>query len=204
MLWESCKKFLLVLISRRSMVTAYDEGMYILASAGMLLFLTGWMISIYQRLSHYHGGAMRMWQELEAEVKHRHELLTRLTQLTSVCISEEPPLLRALADDNEADFLALREKDIMCTPLSMERFGEREEILQRTLEGFFLSLDERPDLKKELPVSRLRHELSISATRVNRALYVYNAAAREYNASLASFPGSMVAQLCRFRKAASL
>lgn len=178
--------------------------MYYIVSAGMLLFIIGWMLSVYQRLSHYRGGALSMWKILEAEVKQRHDLLKHLARLAAMYIPPEDGSLKDLEEDNVADYQALKEADILGSSELTDRFSRCEKRLQESLESFFKAVDDFPDLKSELPLSRLRHELSVSATRVNRALYVYNSAVQEYNAALTAFPGAMVAQLCRFREASEI
>lgn len=178
--------------------------MYSIVSVGLLLFLAGWLLSVYQRLSHYHGGAVSMWKILDAEVAQRHELLNHLSQLASMYIPAEDPVLKELEHHNTEDFKALKEMDITGGPTRMEHFSRSEKGLQESLDSFFKAVDDYPALKAELPLSRLRHELSISSTRVSRALYVYNSAAQEYNAALHAFPGTVVAQICRFREASEV
>ncbi len=179
-------------------------AMYYIVSVGMLLFIIGWLLSVYQRLSHFHGGAVSMWKILDAEVTQRHELLNHLSQLASMYIPAEDPALTELELHNAEDYKALRETDIMGGASFMEQFSRSEKSLQESLDSFFKAVDDYPDLKAELPLSRLRHELSISSTRVARALYVYNSAVQEYNAAITAFPGTVVAQLCRFREASEV
>lgn len=184
--------------------SAIIASMYYIVSVGLLLFLAGWLLSVYQRLTHFHGGAVSMWKILDAEVAQRHELLNHLFQLASMYIPAEDPALKDLEFHNIEDFKALKEMDIMGGPTHMEQFARSEKGLQESLDSFFKAVDDYPELKAELPLSRLRHELSISSTRVSRALYVYNSAAQEYNAALHAFPGTVVAQICRFREASEV
>lgn len=183
---------------------AIISAMYYIVSVGLLLFLAGWLLSVYQRLSHYHGGAVSMWKILDAEVAQRHELLNHLSQLASMYIPAEDSALKDLERHNIEDYKALRETDIMGGSTHTEHFSRSEKGLQESLDSFFKAVDDYPELKAELPLSRLRHELGISSTRVSRALYVYNSAAQEYNAALHAFPGTVVAQICRFREASEV
>lgn len=178
--------------------------MYSIVSVGLLLFLAGWLLSVYQRLSHFHGGAVSMWKILDAEVAQRHELLNHLSRLASMYIPAEDPVLKDLEHHNTTDFKALRETDVMGGSMQMEHFSRSEKGLQESLDSFFKAVEDYPELKAELPLSRLRHELGISSTRVSRALYVYNSAAQEYNTALHAFPGTVVAQICRFREASEV
>lgn len=201
------KKFhenLFALFSGRKNRGAYAEAMFILISAGLLFFVAGWILSLYQKLSHYRSGAFQMWNALVSEVMRRRELLSRLTDWISVCMARDVPMIQELVRENENGFSFLSGEESAFDILSEKRFRESEHVLQRSLEGFFRELNDHPELKNELPVSQLRHELSLSAIRIHRALYVYNAAAKEYNAMMEAFPASMVAQLFRMKFAVPL
>lgn len=182
----------------------YAGAMFILISVGLLFFVVGWILSSYQKLQYYRNGAFQMWNALVSEVKRRYELLARLSDCIGFFVSMESPVIKELVRGNEDYFSFFNGEEIPFDSLSEKRFRESELLLQHTLEDFFRELNSHPELKNELPVSQLRHELSLSSTRINRALYVYNTAAKEYNTAMESFPASAVAQLFRMKCAIPL
>lgn len=183
------------------MKESYADAMFILVSAGLLLFVVGWVTSSYQKLKHYRNGAFQMWNVVASEIKHRHELLDRLIDWLDSCIPMDSFLLQDVVRENKGRFPFLIGEERLFDAMSVKQFRESEYVLQHALEDFFREINTHPELKNELPVSQLRHELALSSTKIHRALYVYNAAAGEYNTALESFPSSVVAQLFHMKRA---
>jgi LemA protein len=123
--------------------------------------------------------------DVDAQLKHRHNLIPGFVETVRSYVDQESELLLAVIDAN-AD--AIR-------AVTQEARFEAEVQLGNTINSLLSSAQKYPELTSSSHFRELRQQLVEVENKVTAARRFANLAAEEYNTQLSSFPASLVARV---------
>jgi LemA protein len=147
------------------------------------LLAGGWWIAVHNRLVRLSQHVRESWADIDVELKRRHDLIPNLVRTVRGYAAHERELL--------AEVTQLREQAMHDTRPA--ELGRDETRLQMALGRLFARAEAYPDLKADRGFLDLQQELALTEDRLAAARRFYNANVRELNATVQSFPASLVA-----------
>jgi len=169
------------------------NGIIGLASALAVLVLAAVTITLlYNRLVRRRIVVQEGFSGIDVQLKRRHSLIPNLVATVAGYASFERGVL---AEVTERRGRAMGEH----TPAEKQR---DENALSDALSKLLVVAEAYPDLKANAGFLNLQRELTEVEDVLQRARRYYNGTVREYNTSIESFPGNLVARIFGFRKEA--
>lgn len=123
--------------------------------------------------------------DIDAQLKHRHNLIPGLVESVRGFMGHENEVLKAVAEANAA---ALR----ATTPMARH---DAEMMLGNNINSLLNAAQLYPELKASGHFKDLQQQLIDVENRVTAARRFYNLATEEYNTQLGNFPANIVAKL---------
>jgi LemA protein len=156
-----------------------------------LSIAAGATVVIYNRLVRGRLLVQEGFSGIDVQLKRRHSLIPNLVTTVEGYADFEKSVLadvtqrrvQAMGDESVAD----KQRD--------------ENALSDALKTLFAVAEAYPDLKANNSFLSLQQELSAVEDVIQKARRYYNGTVREYNTSVESFPGNLVAGMFRFQPA---
>ena len=123
--------------------------------------------------------------DIDAQLKHRHNLIPGLVETVRGFMGHENEVLKAVAEANAA---ALR----ATTPMARH---DAEMMLGNNINSLLNAAQLYPELKASGHFKDLQQQLIDVENRVTAARRFYNLATEEYNTQLGNFPANVVARM---------
>jgi LemA protein len=158
-----------------------------MVSVGLLFMavvaLVAWMlISAGNRLASLDARCKTAYADIDVHLKRRYDLIPSLAECVRGFAAHEATIL--------SEVVEARKVSLQTAPDARQQV---EAALGRKV-GSVLSLAEKyPDLAASPHFRELRHELIATEERIAASRRFFNLATGEYNATMARFPGSLVA-----------
>lgn len=150
------------------------------------------LVAIYNRLANMRNVVRAAWSDVDVQLKRRAELIPNLVETAKGYSGFEQQTLEsvtraraALSDDR----------------MSPQQRASVEAELSSRLRRLLAVVENYPELKASAQFLRLQEELSTTETNIANARRYYNAAVRDYNTLVESFPSGLVASLFGYHKA---
>ena len=122
--------------------------------------------------------------DIDVQLRHRHDLIPSLVEVTKGLATQERELLLGLAQTRAQAMTA------MAPQLRMQAEGNLTSQI-----GTLLAAAERyPELRSLPEFGELRRELVDCADRITASRRFFNLAIEEYNTAIRSYPGCLIAQ----------
>src|SRR5581483_8140825 len=167
----------------------------------MTLTLGGWiflatmalavmvLIGMFNRLVALRQQSRAAWSDLDAQLKHRADLVGNLAETVKGYAAHEERTLSEVT----------RWRGATSAARGPQEASAAESGLTQALRGLFAVVEAYPDLKADTSFVSLQAELSQLESDALNARRYYNAVVRDYNTALETFPSSLVATLGAFR-----
>lgn len=150
-----------------------------------LLVLIGlWVFATHGRLTRLRQEALAAWPDLDAALRRRHDLLTRLAQAVQKHAPKEKKLLSAMADSRAKATMA---------DLAPEAASKAEKNLTAAIERVMALEQTYPELKADPTFLRIRGALAEREKDIEEARGRFNQAALAFNTAASRAPAILVA-----------
>jgi len=158
---------------------------------GVLVFVLLAVIFIYNRLVSLKNQTLNGWQQIDIQLKRRHDLIPNLVEtVKGVMKFEQTTLTQVIEARNKA--------------ISAQGVAEKavqENVLTGSLRQLFALVENYPALKSNENASRLQEELSSTENKISFARQFYNDIATQFNTAQQTFPSNILAQTFGFKAA---
>lgn len=157
---------------------------------GIVLLLLFWMISLYNNLVRLRNRRENAFADIDVQLRQRHDLVPQLVETVKGYASHEKELLMKVTEARTAAMAAKSVDDKILA----------EQQLTSALQGLKVQVEAYPDLKANQNFLQLQEELSDIENKLAAARRFFNGATTEYNNSVESFPGNLVARNFGFKR----
>lgn len=164
--------------------------MPVLIIVGILVLLIIWVISLYNGLVRLRNRRQNAFADIDVQLRQRHDLVPQLVETVKGYATHEKDLLLKVTEARTAAMSA--------TTIDGKIAAEQQ--LTAALQGLKVQVEAYPDLKANQNFLQLQEELSDIENKLAAARRFFNGATTEYNNSVESFPGNLVARNFGFKK----
>jgi LemA protein len=174
------------LLSRRLVAAVWIA----LLALGALFALPG--CGRYDELVEKDQIAAEKWSNVEAELQRRYDLVPNLVATVKASAKHEEDTLAKVAEARAQATQIKLTSDDLTDPAKMAAFEKAQGQLRGALSRLLAVQETYPDLKANRSFHDLQIQLEGTENRIKRAREEYNAAARDYNATLLKIGGQVV------------
>ncbi len=154
----------------------------------LVLIVGFWAIFAYNHFVTMVQRVSEAWADIDVQLKRRYDLIPNLVETVKGYATHERQVFenvtnaraRAMGAGNIADK------------------GAAENQLSQTLKSLFAVAEAYPDLKASQNFLELQRELEDTENKIQAARRFYNGNARDFNAAIKSFPGTLIASMFHF------
>ncbi len=157
----------------------------IIIAVGILLL----GIWFYNRQVSLRNRTLEAWSGIDVQLKRRHDLIPNLVEVVKGYSHYEGDLLKQV--------VLTRTQAVRSTP-SLE-CAQAEKELGKGLRSLLAIAEAYPNLKADQQFLTLQNTLTKVEDELQMARRYYNGTIRDYNTSIQSFPGNMIAKLVCFK-----
>ena len=165
--------------------------MSVLVTVGVLALVALWAMSAYNKLVRLRNQVTHGWRQVDAQLKRRHDLMSRLADAVKGAVAFEPATLDAL-------LAALGRAARVTGPADA---GRKESELSAAFERFTALAGRSSDATENQDTRALRDELTATELKIGAARQVYNTVATKYNTATDVIPGNIIAGFAGFKAA---
>jgi LemA protein len=167
-------------------MTSVMTGLVLL---GIIVAIVVWAIGAYNALVALKNRAEAAWNQIDVQLKRRHDLVPNLVETVRGALEYERNTLEAV--------VAARQKALDAhTPATS---ATAEQGLSQALGRLFAVVEAYPDLKANQNVLQLQEELTNSENLIAFARQHYNDVVGQYDTRRESFPGNLIANQFGFQ-----
>lgn len=175
-----------------------------LVSFALLVALLAWMVGVYNNLEHLRGVVCNCWGQWRVATHRRNECLNDFVAAFASFMPRGDALprdLRRMVEDSERS-LALALEPRWSGRYGM--LGRAELILRRAVARSVQVVEDTPGMRDHEHLRRLCSSMSVSLYQQDQVAALFNHAALEYNAALASPSARLLAPIFGFDRADAL
>lgn len=148
-----------------------------------------WLILIFNGLVSSRNDVQNSWNQIDVQLKRRHDLIPNLVQTVKGAMEFEQDTLDKV--------ISARAKAVSAsTPASK---AEAENALTQSLVKLFAVMENYPDLKSNRNVMQLQEELTTTENRIAFARQLYNDLVANFRTKLQVFPNNIVSSMFNFQ-----
>ncbi|MET0462445.1 MAG: LemA family protein [Chitinophagaceae bacterium] len=162
--------------------------MYIALIVLVLIIL--WLVSLYNSLVRLRNRRHNAFADIDVQLRQRHDLIPQLVQTVKGYASHESDVLLKITEARSAAINAKTIDDKIVA----------EQQLTGALQGLKVQVEAYPELKANQNFLQLQEELSDIENKLAASRRFFNGATTEYNNSVESFPGNLVARSFGFQR----
>ena len=164
--------------------------MPVLIVVGILVLIVIWVISLYNGLVRLRNRRQNAFADIDVQLRQRHDLVPQLVDTVKGYATHERELLTKITEARTAAMSA--------TTIDGKIVAEQQ--LSTALAGLKVQVEAYPDLKANQNFLQLQEELSDIENKLAAARRFFNGATTEYNNSVESFPGNLIARNFGFNR----
>ena len=166
--------------------------MYLLILLIPIALIVFWLIGIYNSLVGLRNRREQAFADIDVQLRQRSDLVPQLVETVKGYAGHESKTL--------TDVIAARNSVVTAT--SIEDKIKSDSQLTAALQGLRVTVEAYPDLKANQNFLQLQQEISDIENKLAAARRFFNAATKEYNTSVESFPNNIIAGRYDFKKEA--
>ncbi len=166
--------------------------MYLLVLIIPIALIVFWLIGIYNSLVGLRNRREQAFADIDVQLRQRSDLVPQLVETVKGYAGHESKTL--------TDVIAARNSVVTAT--SIEDKIKSDSQLTAALQGLRVTVEAYPDLKANQNFLQLQQEISDIENKLAAARRFFNAATKEYNTSVESFPNNIIAGRYNFKKEA--
>lgn len=164
--------------------------MAVLIVIGIIVLIVFWLIGLYNGLVKLRNRRQNAFADIDVQLRQRHDLVPQLVETVKGYATHEKDLLLKVTEARSAAVNAG----------SIDAKIAAEQQLTSALQGLKVQVEAYPDLKANQNFLQLQEELSDIENKLAAARRFFNGATTEYNNSVESFPGNLVARNFGFKR----
>ncbi len=161
-------------------------GWILLAVLGSALV---WLILVYNGLVSIRNDVQSSWNQIDVQLKRRHDLIPNLVQTVKAAMEFEQDTLDKV--------ISARTKAVSASTPAAK--AEAENMLSQTLGKLFAVMENYPDLKSNQNVMQLQEELTSTENRIAFARQLYNDLVANFRTKLQVFPNNIISSMFDFK-----
>jgi len=167
-----------------------------------VFFVITWIVSTYNKLLVLRARLKTAYAQLHAHMKHRSDLVPDLIELAKTAFKEDLSLLQGLAGARIPAATATSQTDPKkVARAAVKQLSTADRGLQDSLQKFFLSAEQKPDLRSQTLYLNLKEDLAQTDKAIINARETYNQAVVSYNELTRRFPALIIARVSGFEVA---
>lgn len=179
--------------------------MNFLVSIGLLVAVLAWVVSVYNRLFHLRNEVRGAWQQWIQAARNRNEQLDDFTSVFAGALPQENRAFGRIRRLGAVSQQLLRGLEELRWGAQGEALMPQSEwTLQRMLHESVDVVENSPQLQSHLQLQQLCGLMSMALYQQEHRTRLFNRAALEYNAALASPSGRALASVFGFLPAGCL
>lgn len=155
---------------------------WVIPAVAVVLLL--WLLSIHRRLKMLKSDAAQLWQELEARLRRRHDLVPVLVETAGQVM--RPKVVQAVSDARR----------LAATAESPESIGKAEAALAAAIDKVLELAKARPELQADASFRRLRAEFTELEAEIVEARSLFNETVEEHNRVKSGLGGAFLSNYC--------
>jgi len=159
---------------------------------GIIVFLIIFLISLYNGLVKLRNNRENAFADIDVQLKQRYDLIPQLVETVKGYAKHERETL--------ARVIELRNQAVAATTMDEKIVVENQ--LSGLLSGLKVTLEAYPDLKANQNFLQLQEEMSDIENKLAAVRRYFNAATKELNNAVQTFPSNIIAGMFNFSKAA--
>jgi len=164
--------------------------MPVLIVVGILALIVIWIISLYNGLVRLRNRRQNAFADIDVQLRQRHDLIPQLVETVKGYAGHEKEVFTKITEARSAAMNA--------TTIDGKIVAEQQ--LTSALAGLKVQVEAYPDLKANQNFLQLQEELSDIENKLAASRRFFNAATTEYNNSVESFPGNLIARNFGFHR----
>lgn len=157
---------------------------------GVLVVLVVWTIVMYNNLVTLQNQVKNAWQQIDVQLKRRHDLIPNLVNTVKGAMEFEKETLSKVIE--------ARARAVGAQTVSGK--AEAENMLTQALSKLFALVENYPDLKSNQNILQFQEELTSTENRVGFARQFYNDIVAQFNIKQGVFPSNIIAGLFGFKE----
>ncbi len=130
------------------------------------------------------------WSDIDVQLKRRYDLIPNLVEIVRGYASHEKQVFENVTQARAQAMQAQGPADK----------AKAENMLTGALKSLFAVAEAYPDLKASINFLELQRELTDTEDKIQAARRFYNGNVRDLSIAIESFPSSIVASVCGFKK----
>jgi LemA protein len=150
---------------------------------GSIFIVIGFIVSVYNKLVRLRNRRKNAFADIDVQLKIRQNLIPQLVQSVQGYMKHEDEVLTEVTRARSAAIDATSISDIVSA----------ENQLNAALSGLKVAVEAYPDLKANTNFMQLQEEISDVENKVAAARRYFNAATRELNNAIETFPSNLLA-----------
>lgn len=161
----------------------------IIVVAVIALGLVGYIIGLYNGIKRKEIAVDQSWSDIDVQLKRRHDLIPNLVNTVKGYASHEKETLERVIQARTS-------------AVNAQGVGEQagaENMLTQALGKLFALAEAYPDLKANQNFMQLQEELTSTENKIGFARQHYNRSVSQFNESIQTFPGNVVAGMFSFK-----
>ncbi len=160
-----------------------EAAMVFALALGIVGVIVVWLIVAYNGLVGLRNQVQNAWQQIDVQLKRRHDLIPNLVSAVKGAMQfERDTLERVITARNRA-----------AAATGAQQAAAAEGQLTQALSRLFALMENYPDLKSSQNVLQLQEELTSTENRIGFARQLYNDLVARYNIKQQVFPTSLMA-----------
>src|SRR3990172_1415796 len=158
---------------------------------GIVVLILVWLVVMYNGLISLKNQVQNAWQQIDVQLKRRHDLIPNLVNAVKGAMQfERDTLERVIGARNRA-----------VSAKGAQEAAAAEGQLGQALSRLFALMENYPDLKSNQNVLQLQEELTSTENRVGFARQLYNDLVAQFNTRQEVFPANLMAAPMGFKPA---
>jgi len=150
---------------------------------GIVVLILVWLVVMYNGLISLKNQVQNAWQQIDVQLKRRHDLIPNLVNAVKGAMQfERDTLERVIGARNRA-----------VSAKGAQEAAAAEGQLSQALSRLFALMENYPDLKSSRNVLQLQEELTSTENRIGFARQLYNDLVARYNIKQQVFPTNLMA-----------
>ncbi|MDE2078823.1 MAG: LemA family protein [Patescibacteria group bacterium] len=163
----------------------------ILIVIGIVVVIAAWIAFTYNRFITRRNNVKEAWADIDVQLKRRYDLIPNLVETVKGYVAHEKGVLEDVTAARTAAMNASGTADK----------AQAENALAGTLKSLFAVAENYPQLKANENFLQLQRDLTDTEDKIQAARRFYNTTVRDFNTSIQSFPGNVIANTFGFKQA---
>ena len=163
---------------------------FLIVLAVILVLAVGGLVVLYNGLVRGRQRVTEAWSDIDVELKRRHDLIPNLVETVKGYAAHEKTVFERVTQARAAAVAAGAQ--------APEQRAQAENALTGALRSLFAVAEAYPQLQAVQEFKNLSENLTATEDKIQYSRRFYNGQVRDFNTSIQTFPGNLVAGMFGF------